>query len=227
MSVLVKICGLATEEAVDTARAHGADMAGFVFHEQSPRHVSLELAALLGRRTGTRMRKVLLTVDAGDALLAAAISALDPALLQLHGGETPGRAASIRARFGLPVIKALGIGAPDDLPLIPQFDEVADYLLFDAKPAPHMKSPGGSGKRFDWEMLGGIKTKKPWLLAGGLHAENVAQALTETGASGVDVSSGVERAPGMKDAAKIAAFIAAARRAAADSSRNRGAMSSP
>lgn len=205
---------------------HGADMAGFVFYEQSPRHVPLELAARLGKRTGTRMRKVLLTVDADDALLAAAIAALDPWLLQLHGHETPERTASIRARFGLPVIKALGIGAPDDLAVIPQFDAVADFLLFDAKPGLGAKYPGGLGKSFDWQMLGAIKTQKPWLLAGGLDAGNVARALAETGAAGADVSSGVESAPGVKDEAKIAAFIAAARRGA-DADRGCGALPAP
>jgi phosphoribosylanthranilate isomerase len=224
MSILVKICGIATEEAVDAARAHGADMAGFVFCEQSPRHVSLDLAARLGKRTGKRMRKVLLTVDAGDALLAAAIAALEPALIQLHGRETPERAASIRACFGLPVMKAIGIGGPADLALIPQFEAAADFLLFDAKPAPLAKIPGGAGKSFDWSILSRIEAKKPWLLAGGLHAGNVAQAVIETGASGVDVSSGVESAPGVKDGAKIASFIAAARRAAAADSNSGGAL---
>jgi len=226
MSVLVKICGLTTEEAVEAARAHGADMAGFVFYEQSPRHVPLELAARLGKLTGKRMRKVLLTVDADDALLAAAIAALNPALLQLHGRETPERTACIRARFSLPVIKAIGIGAPDDLALIAQFDAVADFLLFDAKPDPVAKYPGGLGKRFDWQMLGAIKTGKPWLLAGGLDAGNVAKALAETGAAGADVSSGVESAPGVKDEAKIAAFIAAARWGAA-ADKSRGALPAP
>jgi phosphoribosylanthranilate isomerase len=226
MGVLVKICGLTTEEAVDAARAHGADMAGFVFYEQSPRHVSLDLAARLGKRTGKRMRKVLLTVDAADAFIAAAIAALEPALLQLHGRETPERAASIRARFGLLVIKAIGISGPADLALIPQFDAVADFLLFDAKPRPQDKIPGGAGKTFDWSLAAGIKTQKPWLLAGGLDAGNVGQALAQTGAPGVDVSSGVERAPGVKDGAKIAAFIAAARRAAAADT-GRGVLSAP
>ncbi len=215
MSVIVKICGLSTEEALDTALAHGADLAGFVVFEKSPRHVSLEVAARLGKRAGNRIRKVLLTVDADDILLAAAIAALEPALLQLHGSETPERAASIRARFGLPVMKAIGIRAAADLALIPQFDAVADFLLFDAKPAPKAKIPGGTGKSFDWSLLAGINFKKPWLLAGGLDAGNVAEALALTRAPGVDVSSGVESAPGVKDPNKIAAFIAAARSAAA------------
>jgi phosphoribosylanthranilate isomerase len=214
MSVIVKICGLATEAGLDAALGYGADMAGFVFFDKSPRHVSLELAANLGRRAGRRICKVLVTVDADDALLAAAIQALDPGLLQLHGSETPERVAAIRARFGLPVIKAIGIFEPADLALVPVFDGVADYLLFDAKPPRATGRPGGGGTSFDWSLLGMIETKKPWLLAGGLDAGNVAAALAQTGAPGVDVSSGVENAPSVKDANKIAAFIAAVRGAA-------------
>src|SRR3984893_374090 len=214
MSVIVKICGLATEAGLDAALACGADMAGFVFFDKSPRHVSLELAANLGRRAANRTCKVLVTVDAGDALLAAAITAVDPGLLQLHGGETPERVAAIRARFGLPVMKAIGIFEPADLALVPVFDGVADFLLFDAKPPRATGRPGGSGTSFDWSLLGLIETKKPWLLAGGLDATNVADALAQTRAPGVDVSSGVENAPGVKDANKIAAFIAEDRGAA-------------
>ena len=214
MSVIVKICGLATQAGLDAALACGADMAGFVFFDESPRHVSLELAANLGRRAARRTCKVLVTVDAGDALLAAAIKALDPGLLQLHGGETPERVAAVRARFGLPVMKAIGIFEPADLALVPVFDGVADFLLFDAKAPFAGGQPGGSGTSFDWSLLGMIETKKPWLLAGGLDATNVADALAQTGAPGVDVSSGVENAPGVKDRTKIAAFIAAVRAAA-------------
>jgi phosphoribosylanthranilate isomerase len=214
MTVIVKICGLATQAGLDAALACGADMAGFVFFDKSTRHVSLELAAYLGRRAARRTCKVLVTVDAGDALLAAAIKALDPGLLQLHGSETPERVAAIRARFALPVMKAIGIFEPADLALVPVFDGVADYLLFDAKAPFTGGQPGGSGTSFDWSLLGMIETKKPWLLAGGLDATNVADALAQTGAPGVDVSSGVENAPGMKDRTKIAAFIAAVREAA-------------
>jgi phosphoribosylanthranilate isomerase len=219
MSVIVKICGLATEEAVEAALAHGADMAGFVVCEKSPRHVSLDLAARLGDRAGNRTRKVLLTADADDALLSAAIAALGPAILQLHGSETPERTSSIRARFGLPVMKAIGIGSAADLALIPLYNAVADFLLLDAKPELESKTPGGTGKTFDWNLLAGVKTTRPWLLAGGLNADNVAKGLAQTHAPGVDVSSGVESAPGVKDAAKIAAFIAAARLAAAETAR--------
>ncbi|MGH6847923.1 MAG: phosphoribosylanthranilate isomerase [Methylocella sp.] len=214
MSVIVKICGLATEASLDAALESGADMAGFVFFDKSPRHVSLVLAANLGQRAARRTCKVLVTVDATDALLATAIKALEPGLLQLHGSETPERVAAIRARFGLPVMKAIGIGDATDLAIIPSFDAIADYLLFDAKPRQATGRPGGSGESFDWSLLGGIKTNKPWLLAGGLDADNVADALAQTGAPGVDVSSSVESTPGVKDKNKIAAFIAAVRRAA-------------
>ena len=211
MSVIVKICGLATEAGLDAALACGADMAGFVFFDRSPRHISLELAAKLGRRAARRTCKVLVTVDASDALLTAAIKALDPGLLQLHGSETPERVAAIRARFALPVMKAIGILEEADLALVPVFDGVADFLLFDAKPPGAIGRPGGSGSSFDWSLLGVIETKKPWLLAGGLDASNVADALALTHAPGVDVSSGVENAPGVKDRDKIAAFTAAVR----------------
>ncbi|MGH6841244.1 MAG: phosphoribosylanthranilate isomerase [Methylocella sp.] len=211
MSVIIKICGLATQDGLDAALACGAGMAGFVVFDKSPRHITLELAANLGRRAARRARKVLVTVDANDALLAAAIEALEPALLQLHGSETPERIAAIRSQFGLPVMKAIGIFDASDLAAVPIFDAVADYLLFDAKPPQAAGLPGGNGENFDWSLLGMIKTKKPWLLAGGLDADNVADALAQTGAPGVDVSSGVESAPGVKDMAKVAAFVAAVR----------------
>jgi phosphoribosylanthranilate isomerase len=214
MSVIVKICGLATMAGLDAALACGADMAGFVFFDKSPRHVSLELAANLGQRAARRTCKVLVTVDADDASLAAAIKALDPGLLQLHGSETPERVAAIRAQFGLPVMRAIGLGAAADLAPVPVFDDAADFLLFDAKPSQLGEPPGGSGTSFDWSLLAEVKTKRPWLLAGGLDASNVADALAQTSAPGVDVSSGVENAPGVKDMGKIAAFIAAVRGAA-------------
>src|SRR5947208_809126 len=153
MHIIVKICGLATMAGLDAALVCGADMAGFVFFEKSPRHVSLELAASLGRRAARRTCKVLVTANAGDALLAAAIKALDPGLLQLHGSETPERVAAIRARFALPVMKAIGILDEADLALVPVFDGVADFLLFDAKAPRSDRRPGGSGTSFDWSLL--------------------------------------------------------------------------
>lgn len=220
MSVIVKICGLATETGLDAALACGADMVGFVVFEKSPRHISLALAAQFGRRVAGRSRKVLLTVDAGDALLAAAIAALEPDLLQLHGTEDPRRVAAVRASFGLPVMKAVGVGGPAGLAAVPAFESVADFLLFDATPPPAAERPGGHGKGFDWSLLASVNPKRPWLLAGGLSAANVADALVQTGAPGVDVSSAVESSPGIKDRAKIEAFIAEARRGAEELGRS-------
>ncbi len=214
MPVLVKICGLAAVDAVDAALTAGADMVGFVSFDKSPRHVSLARAAQLGARVGTRAAKVLLTVDADDALLAAAIAALDPEFLQLHGSESVERVAAIRAGFGVKVIKAIGVGESVDGAELRAFHAVADMLLLDAAAPVDAERPGGNGEPFDWSLVRGVVTKKPWLLAGGLNVENVACALAVTGAPGVDVSSGVERAPGVKDTARIADFIAGARRAA-------------
>lgn len=211
MGIIVKICGLTDEAGIDAAIACGADMAGFVFYEKSPRHISLDRASRLSARVAGRAGKVLLTVDADDALLAAGISAIEPDLLQLHGQENAQRVAAVRARFGLPVMKAIGIAGPAEIAAVPEFDAVADWLLFDAKPAPGWERPGGHGERFDWSVLAAAKPKKPWLLAGGLNPANVARALAVTGACGVDVSSGVETAPGVKDPQRIAAFVREAR----------------
>jgi len=208
MSLTVKICGLSTPEALDSALTAGADMAGFVFFEKSPRHISFETAHLLGERAAGKALKVALTVNADDATLSTIIAELKPQLLQLHGSEPPERVADIRTRFGLPVMKALGLARKDDLAGIARFEAVADWLLFDAKPAPASDLPGGNGEAFDWGLLRDLKLSKPWLLAGGLTAQNVAEALAATGAPGVDVSSGVESAPGLKDISKIQAFIA-------------------
>jgi phosphoribosylanthranilate isomerase len=213
MPIVVKICGLSTPETVEAALAAGADMLGFVRCEKSPRHLSLETAQRLGKQVGARARKVLLTVDAGDAALAAAIDALAPDILQLHGNETPERIAALKARFGLPVMKAIGIGSPDDVARIAAYAEIADLLLLDSRPRDAVL-PGGGGVAFDWSLLSGVNLRKPWLLAGGLEPGNVGAALAATRAKGVDVSSGVESRPGVKDLAKIAAFVAKARAAA-------------
>jgi phosphoribosylanthranilate isomerase len=208
---IVKICGLSSAATLDAALDAGADMVGFVFFEPSPRNLSLEQARALGRRVSGRAQKVALTVDAEDAKLEAIIGALAPDILQLHGKETPARVDAIRARFGLPVMKAIGIAFPADLEKADAYGGVADTLLFDAKPAPEAVLPGGNGQAFDWSILQGFAADRPWMLSGGLDAANVGEALTATGARGVDVSSGVERAPGVKDPARIAAFIAAVR----------------
>ena len=191
-------------------------MIGFVFFEKSPRHLSIERAEALASRMGARARRVALTVDADDATLDGIVAAAWPDILQLHGNETPARVAAVQRRFGLPVMRALSIGSAADLARVPAFDAVADLLLFDA-PAPiAAKRPGGNGASFDWSLLRGLATRAPWLLAGGLHPANVAAALAATGANGADVSSGVERAPGLKDVDLIAAFVAAARASTMD-----------
>jgi phosphoribosylanthranilate isomerase len=214
MSVLIKICGLKTPEALDVALAAGADLVGFVFFPASPRHVSFEIAHALGERVRSTAQKVALSVDATDEELAASIEALRPDLLQLHGREAPGRVTAVRKRFGLPVMKALPIAERADLSLIRLYDTVADHLIFDARATSEATRPGGLGKSFDWRLLDALAVNVPFMLSGGLHAGNVAEALRITAAPGVDVSSGVERAPGEKDPDKIRAFVAAARDAA-------------
>jgi phosphoribosylanthranilate isomerase len=216
MSVLIKICGLKTSEALDVALAAGADLVGFVFFAPSPRHVGFEAARALGERVRGRARKVALSVDAGDDELTASIEALKPDLLQLHGRETPERVAAVRERFGLAVMKALPIAERADLAAIRLYDGVADGLIFDARAGAEATRPGGLGKRFDWRLLENVQTRAPFMLSGGLDAGNVAQALHITAAPAVDVSSGVERVPGEKDPDKIRAFIAAARDAASN-----------
>lgn len=211
MSVLVKICGLSTPRAVDAALSAGADMIGVVHFERSPRHVSLDLARKLFARAGTQAARTLLTVDAGDAFLADALSLLRPDFLQLHGREPPERAATLRAAFDVKIIKALPVEDAADLSAANAYAEAADMLLFDARPPKDAALPGGNGRSFDWRLLRGFAAPAPWLLAGGLDAGNVAEALAASGAPGVDVSSGVESAPGVKDEAKIAAFLRAAR----------------
>jgi phosphoribosylanthranilate isomerase len=208
--VSVKICGLSTPATLEAAIRAGVDMAGFVFYPTSPRHLSLAAARELQSHVAGRTKKVALTVDAGDDALEEIISALAPDILQLHGSETPGRVAAVKARFGLPVIKAVGVATEDDVKAATAY-AAADMLLLDAKPAEGAVLPGGNGRAFDWRLLQKVAPGKPWLLAGGLAPENVAQALQLTRAPGVDASSGVESAKGIKDPARIAAFVAAAR----------------
>ncbi len=214
MTLLVKICGLSTADALDAALDAGADIVGFVFFAPSPRNISLKSARALGARVNGRAKKVALTVDADDVTLAQIIDALKPDMLQLHGHETPERVRAIRQSFGLPVMKALAIETPADLAAIPSYTKVADRLLFDARAPREATRPGGLGKPFDWRLLEHLDLPIPFMLSGGLDADNVAEALRITRAGGVDVSSGVERAPGEKDPDKIRAFIRAARDAA-------------
>ncbi len=211
MALSIKICGLKTPEALDVALESGADLVGFVFFPPSPRTLGLEAARLLGERVHGRAGKVALTVNANDEMLAKIIDALQPDMLQLHGNEPPERVAVVRSKFGLPVMKALPIAERRDLSPIRIYAKVADRIIFDARAPQEATRPGGLGKPFDWTLLKGINPGVPFMLSGGLDASNVAEAIRITGAPGVDVSSGVERVPGVKDLDKIRAFIHAAR----------------
>ena len=208
---LVKICGVNDPAGFDAAVAAGADMVGFVFYPASPRAVTpAQAAALSGRAVGGPER-VGLFVDPDVALLGAVLAALPLDVVQLLGEETPARAAEIRARFGRPVMKALGVAEPADLARLADYAPAVDRFLLDAKPMPGAALPGGNATAFDWRLVAGAAIPRPWLLAGGLTPDNVAEALRQSGAPGVDVSSGVERARGVKDPARIAKFVAAAR----------------
>lgn len=213
MSLLVKICGLNTAAALDAALDAGADLVGFVFFAPSPRNIELAAACVLGTRVASRAAKVALSVDADDALLGAIVEALDPDMLQLHGNETPQRVAAVKSRFGLPVMKAIAVAARSDLAAASAYVGIADRLLFDARAPREATRPGGLGTPFDWRLLQNFESTVPFMLSGGLDTENVATALSITRAPGIDVSSGVERAPGEKDAEKIRSFIRAARHA--------------
>ena len=208
---IVKICGLSTAPTVAAALDAGADMLGFVFFGPSPRNIAPGVAAKLGAQVAGRAKKVALTVDADDALIDEILAALAPDILQLHGRETPARAAGLRSRTGCAIMKALGVSERADLAAARPYADAADWLLFDAKPPRDATRPGGNAATFDWSILDGFRSPLPWLLSGGLDPSNVAQALAFTGAPGVDVSSGVESSAGVKDAAKIKAFVAAVR----------------
>jgi phosphoribosylanthranilate isomerase len=211
MSLIVKICGLSTRETLDVALQAGADMVGFVFFPPSPRHIGLETARDLGKQAKGRAVKVALTVDADDATLANIVEVLQPDILQLHGKETVARLRDIRQTFGLQVMKAMAVETPADLASLPGYAAVADRILFDAHAPQGATRPGGLGAVFDWHVLENLDLKLPFMVSGGLNAGNVAEAVRVTRAGGVDVSSGVERAPGIKDPEMIRAFIRAAR----------------
>ena len=214
MSLIVKICGLSTPETLDAALDAGADMVGFVFFPPSPRHLQFDVARALGERVRGRAQKVALTVDADDGYVAAIIEAIRPDLLQLHGVESTDRVEALRQAFGLPVMKALPIAVKGDLDRIARYAAVADRLLFDARAPRDATRPGGLGYTFDWHLLENVQPRVPFMLSGGLDANNVGEALRITRASAIDVSSGVERAPGVKDLDKIKSFVRAARAAA-------------
>lgn len=209
----VKICGLSTPETVEAALAAGADWIGLVHFPRSPRHVAFDQALHLSAQARGRAERVVLLVDADDAVVRAAIEAVNPDLIQLHGRESPERVAAIRALAGRPVMKAIGVAARADLKAIPAYAGAADRILLDAKPPAGAALPGGNGHRFDWTILDGTDLPAGTMLSGGLDAGNVGEALSRTGLGAVDVSSGVETAPGVKDPERIAAFVAAVRAA--------------
>jgi len=196
---------------VTAAAKAGADYVGFVFFAKSPRNVSVAQAKALAALVPGGVRKVALVVNADNAFLDELVAQVPLDMLQLHGSETPARVAEVKARYGLPVMKAVGVGAEEDLPTLDSFAVVADQLLVDAKPPKNADLPGGNGLAFDWRLIAGREWACPWMLAGGLTPANVAEAVRLTGARQVDVSSGVERGPGAKDETLIADFVKAAR----------------
>ena len=213
MAPIVKICGLSTSATLAAALDVGADMVGFVFFPKSPRHVDWATARALGRQARGRAKIVALTVDADDDALKRMVDALEPDVVQLHGGESPARVKRIGELCARPTMKAIGVSAREDLAAAEPYESVADLLLIDAKPPKGATRPGGNGAPFDWRLARDFAPRRPWLLSGGLDPANVGDAIRSSGARGVDVSSGVESAPGVKDIEKIKAFAAAARAA--------------
>ncbi len=207
----VKICGLSKLADVDACVAAGVNYIGLVFFEKSPRFVTQEQAAELALAAPVGMAKVGLVVNPDDAMLDGLLNRVPLDIIQLHGAETPERVAEIRGRYGLPVMKAVGVAGPGDLSKLDAYSMVADQILVDAKPPRDATLPGGNGATFDWGLIAGRLWTKPWMLAGGLTPQNVGAAIARTGARQIDLSSGVESAPGVKDAALIAEFVAAAR----------------
>jgi phosphoribosylanthranilate isomerase len=212
MSVTAKICGLSTEEAVSVAVAGGAAYLGFVFYPPSPRAVAPREAARLCAGVPPGVARVGLFVDADDAVIEAALALAPLDILQFHGSETPERVGEVRSRFGLPVMKAIAIARPQDVLGAARYEDIADLLLFDAKPPRRPDAlPGGNGLAFDWGLIADRSWRRPWMLSGGLTAEVLPEAVRISGAAAVDVSSGVEGRSGVKDPDKILAFLAAAR----------------
>ena len=213
MTPVVKICGLSTALTLDAALDAGADMVGFVFFSKSPRHIDWATARALGRQARGRATIVALSVDADDDTLKLIVEALSPDLMQLHGSESPARVKEISELFGRPTMKAIGVATHGDLTAAQAYEGVADHLLIDAKPPKGAVLPGGNGRPFDWSLTREFRPSVPWLLSGGLDPDTVEAAIALSQARGVDVSSGVESAPGVKEPARIRAFVAAARRA--------------
>lgn len=213
MSIDIKICGLKTAEALDAALDGGASHVGFIFFPKSPRNIAPEEAGRLRRAALGRARAVAVTVDADDALLDTIVAAMVPDMLQLHGKESPTRVAEVKARYGLPVMKAFSVSAAADVAVAEAYRGVADRMLFDARPPKGAELPGGNGVPFDWRILDGYRGD--YFLSGGLTPQNVGAAIRLLDPPGLDVSSGVESAPGEKDIGLIAAFFAAVRAAGA------------
>jgi phosphoribosylanthranilate isomerase len=213
MPLTVKICGLNSPDAVEAAVAAGADLFGFVFFGASPRHVEPGTAGKLASLLPDRARAVALTVNAEDRLIDEIVEAVSPGLIQMHGRETPARVGKVAARTGMRVIKALPVAALADLAAAAAYEQAAQMLLFDARPPEDASRPGGHGRPFDWRLMRAYRGPVPWLLSGGLDAGNVGRAIGASGARGIDVSSGVESAPGVKQPRLIGEFVAAARAA--------------
>lgn len=211
----IKICGIKDLAAMDAALEAGADFVGLVFFPPSPRNVSLQAGAELAARARGKALVAALIVDAEDVFVRLLADKVGPDLLQLHGTETPERVAEVRKRFGIPVMKALPVAEAADLEALPAYAAVADRILFDARPPKDATRPGGHGRPFDWNLLARLERTKPIMLSGGLDPDNVAAAIETVRPDAVDVSSGVEQAPGVKDPEKIRAFVANARKAAA------------
>jgi phosphoribosylanthranilate isomerase len=207
MTIQVKICGINSVESADAAVRAGADFAGLVFHPKSPRALNMEQARALSDRMKGRTRVVALMVDPDDAAIKAVVAAVKPDFIQLHGNESVARIGEIKSMTSLPVIKAIAVAESSDLSNASVFEAVADMLLFDAKAPAGATREGGHGAAFDWQLLRGRTFSRPWLLAGGLNVDNVVRAISVSGAPGVDVSSGVETAPGQKSAEMIRAFV--------------------
>jgi len=214
MTIAVKICGITSAPAADAVLRAGADFGGLVFFPKSPRALTTEAAAQLAQRMRGRIKLAAVVVDADDDLLERVAAEVRPDYFQLQGKESVARTSEIRSRFGVPVIKALPVAQPSDLDAAGAYADVAEYFLFDAPAAANATRPGGHGVAFDWKMLNGKRFSRPWFLAGGLNPENVARAAAASGAAMVDVSSGVESAPGVKSDHLIAQFIAAAKQKA-------------
>lgn len=208
-SIHIKFCGLTTPEAVTQALQLNAAFAGFVYYPASPRHLDFPSAAALAALLPSSTASAVVLVNPTNDTLDTLLSTFRPTYLQLHGQETPERAAAIKARTGLPLIKALSIASPEDFAAARTFSGIADWLLYDAKAPENATLPGGNGLAFDWQWLKGVEHPSPWLLSGGLHAENIAEAIRTSGASAVDVSSGIESARGVKDLEKMQAFARA------------------